>query len=509
MLNFIAQQAWKYPMVHSSIVLRLISKSAKTLVNNQSTQTKKYYTRSWYSIIYHYYSNMTSHNEAKSFVYHFPRIKTVSVLQLDETLSILQSQGFSWDEVKEHKDILLLQPGHLRERIQVLRDLSIVKPTLPQVSYVSELMHYSVRVLRDNGVFSQSFDVVGHLLNIAKVFQLPEGEQDQFLQKYRGDENCSLKDLHVFLLKHFLALRFAKDIQEVEMLFENNWLPVWKSLGSYICICDVIVASLKFDFSTVLANKFVLNLDPEKVKGLLENYPYIGKSTAVDVIKAFPSLLLIPVLNIERWINLLEKYQVTKFEFNAAALRLFKINTFKDAEERLQVLSRLPEWPIICLSEHLFFILRNSKSVKRILNAAEAGQLASLTAILDTRICGNINRLRKAPLESCSYVAEELNIHQDEVKELLTGIQFIHFGMANIKMVLKLLFDFGFTREQIINGIMILNFEQDLVKQGLQGFPTRPEAQPFDEWMENPFVLHLLAYCIKKDVPNVDLPIRR
>lgn len=58
-------------------------------------------------------------------------------------------------------------------------------------------------------------------------------------------------------------------------------------------------------------------------------------------------------------------------------------------------------------------------------------------------------------------------------------------------------------------GLMVVNFEAGVVEQALKDLHTRPEAQPFAEWMENPFVLHLLAYCIKKDNLHLELPIKK
>lgn len=61
----------------------------------------------------------------------------------------------------------------------------------------------------------------------------------------------------------------------------------------------------------------------------------------------------------------------------------------------------------------------------------------------------------------------------------------------------------------MVAGTLVLNFEAGVVEQALRDLHARPEAQPFPEWMENPFVLHLLAYCIQKDIPHLDLPIKK
>lgn len=62
---------------------------------------------------------------------------------------------------------------------------------------------------------------------------------------------------------------------------------------------------------------------------------------------------------------------------------------------------------------------------------------------------------------------------------------------------------------QVVTGAMVLNFEAGVVEQILRDLHERPEAQPFAEWIENPFVLHLVAYCIKKDIPHLEMPIKK
>ena len=54
----------------------------------------------------------------------------------------------------------------------------------------------------------------------------------------------------------------------------------------------------------------------------------------------------------------------------------------------------------------------------------------------------------------------------------------------------------------------MLNMEAAAVEQVLKDLHTRPEVQPFVEWMENPFILHLVAYCAKKDFPRMDIHIK-
>ncbi|XP_071513722.1 uncharacterized protein [Panulirus ornatus] len=489
MLNLLAQQFRRYPVSYAAMVLRVLDSHTNNIVNLQrkwfeatslKTQEKaqsSHYLRSWYSIIYHYYGGMTSHKEAKKFVYNFPKIRTVLKLQLDEILSLFQCQGYSWEEVQECKEMLLLPPSQFKERLQLLNEFAIAKPTLYQV---------------------------------AKRHQFPQPVIEEFLVLYMGNESAPLKDIYFFLLKHYLSLRFSSDVGEMELLFKRQRVITWKALAAYPQICDVIIHSLSLDFSTVLSKPLLLNIDPVKVKELLEKYPHIGSSSTVDIIKEFPKFALLPLSKTELWLRLLQKYKVTKFKFTSDVFRLFKSNAFRDVEERLQALSRLPEWQVICLSERLFTILQYPRYLKNLLSVSESGEdISSLASAMKDRGEGTVvHHIQRISSEMCVYVAHELDIKETEARELLQEDYIKRRGMAHVKLVLNLLFDFGFTREQVINGIIILNFDLAAIEQGLLEFPIRPEAQPFDEWMENPFVVHLLVYCMKKDVPLLDLLVK-
>ncbi|XP_042219507.1 uncharacterized protein LOC121864510 isoform X2 [Homarus americanus] len=514
MLNILARQTWRQPVLCSSKVLMATrtlagEQQARVRPSNLGPQEKtktSHYLRSWYSIIYHHYNDTTSQPEAKLFISYFPKIKTVLKPIFDEVLTILQCQGYSWEEVKEYRGVLLLSPSQLRRRLQIFHDFSIDRPTLHQVFYVSEFLDCNTSVLRVNGVYSQGYDILPHLLDSVKDLSLPQHILDQFDSQF--DDTVPLKDIYLYLLKHYLAQRFSRDIDDIEMLFDKVGLPTWKSLAAYVHICDIIINSLGLDFETIQANPLLLNLEPEEVKKVLERYPNIGKSSTVDIIKEFPNFLFIPFLKIDLWLTLLHRYK--EFTVDEYTLRLFKSTAFKDVEKRLQVLMELPEWKVICMSEKLLRILRDSKSVKELLNAAEAGSLVTIaSAIQETGVKTKFHRIQRVSSELILYVAQELDVEKHEARELLQEDFQLQYGIANVKMVLQLLFDFGFTREQIINGILVLNFEYGVVEQGLREFPSRTEAQPFHEWMENPFVLQLLAYCIKKDVPHLEFPFRR
>lgn len=509
-------------MSYAAMVLRLLDSRTNNIVNLQrkrfeatslKTQEKaqsSHYLRSWYSIIYHYYGGMTSHKEAKKFVYNFPKIRTVLKLQLDEILSLFQCQGYSWEEVQECKEMLLLPPSQFKERLQLLNEFAIAKPTLYQVANVSEIMTSNVGTFKRHEMYSQDFDLTVHFLAFIRRHRFPQPVIEEFLVLYMGNESAPLKDIYFFLLKHYLSLRFSSDVGEMELLFKRQRFITWKALAAYPQICDVIIHSLSLDFSTVLSKPLLLNIDPVKVKELLEKYPHIGSSSTVDIIKEFPKFALLPLSKTELWLRLLQKYKVTKFKFTSDVFRLFKSNAFRDVEERLQALSRLPEWQVICLSERLFTILQYPRYLKNLLSVSESGEeISSLASAMKDREEGTvIHHIQRISSEMCVYVAHELDIKETEARELLQEDYIKRRGMTHVKLVLNLLFDFGFTREQVINGIIILNFDLAVIEQGLLEFPIRPEAQPFDEWMENPFVVHLLVYCMKKDVPLLDLLVK-
>nr|XP_027220370.1 uncharacterized protein LOC113812650 [Penaeus vannamei] len=477
----------------------------------KKAKSRRVYLKGVQSIILHHYNDLKT-SEANTFVSKNPKLKNVDKLQLDAVLMLLKSQEYRWEDIQQHKDVLTFMPSQLNDRLKFLKEFSIPKPTLHELMYAQAYMHSTVGFLRKYGVYSQNFDIVAHLLENIKRLELPETFINEFQEQYKNNlDEVQLAELYFKILKKYLTMRFPSDSSAIEILFKGDWSPAWKPLVSYQDICDIVVDTLRLDFSYVVSNTCILNIDPVNVISLLKKYPKLGGVSTIEVAVKEPELFLIPFSKIERWTKMLWKYKVTKFNFSIETLRFFRGSDFVGVEERLKVLSQLPEWKIISLSDQLFVILRKPFGLKRLLDAMHSGQVVNnlSSAAQDPSANVPVQRSRRLPQEVAAYMAQELNIEEYEANELLDAEVQTHFGISNTCMVLELLLNYGFTREQVLNGIQLLNFQYGVVCDGLKQFPNRPEAQPFDQWMENPHVLHLLAYCIKKDAPHLRLSPER
>ncbi|XP_042868361.1 transcription termination factor 5, mitochondrial-like isoform X2 [Penaeus japonicus] len=508
---------WALPRVVGSTVSSAGSTRAQALgFSTTPNYQKKARSRGVYlkgvqSIILHHYNDLKT-SEANTFVSRNPKLKSLDKHQFDAVLSLLKSRDYSWGDIREHKDVLTLMPSQLSDRLKFLEEFSIPRPKLHELVYAQAYMHSTVGFLRKYGVYSQDFDIVRHLLENIKPLELPETFTNAFQMQYKnGLDEVQLSELYFQILEKYLSLRFPSDSEAVEILFKSDWSPAWKPLVSYRDICDIVIDKLGLDFSYVMSNTCILKIDPLNVNKLLEKYPKLGGVSTKEVSISEPELLLIPFTKIERWMKILRKYKVSKFKFSIDTLRFFRSSDYTEVEERLKVLSQLPEWKIISLSDQLFGILRKPYGLKRLLDAMHSGQVFTNLSSAAQDPCGSVpvQRARRLPQEVAAYMAQELNIEEYEANELLDTEVRTHFGISNTRMVLELLLNFGFTREQVLNGIQLLNFQYGVVDEGLKLFPSRPEAQPFDQWMENPHVLHLLAYCIKKDAPHLRLSTER
>ncbi|CAL4063384.1 unnamed protein product, partial [Meganyctiphanes norvegica] len=228
-------------------------------------------------------------------------------------------------------------------------------------------------------------------------------------------------------------------------------------------------------------------------------FPTLGGNSIYDVALEFPDILLIPVENIRQWISLLKKYNVPTFKVTKATLHIFKTGNYKIVEERLFALSRHSEWKVICCSDNLCKILIQPFGVKRLVEVLCSDQ--PLKSVNTTIKLGSATGKKRGlpPGELVNYIAKELDLEQKEVKQILHSNKYVPFGLSNSNNLLKLLKDYGFSRQQMINGLEIISFEYREVNKFLEEFAENPEAQPFSEWMDSPYVLHLLMYLIKKN----------
>ncbi|XP_037797548.1 uncharacterized protein LOC119592699 [Penaeus monodon] len=385
-----------------------------TSPNFQKTKSRRLYLKGVQSIILHHYNDLKT-SEANTFVSKNPKLKNLDKLQLDAMLTLLKHQEYSWEDIRQHKDVLTLMPSQLSDRLKFLEEFSIPKPTLHELVYAQAYMHCTVGFLRKYGIYSENFDIIAHLFKNIKPLELPETFLDEFQEQYKNNlDEIPLSELYFKILKKYLTMRFPSDSMAVEILFKGDWSPAWKPLVSYQDICNIIVDTLGLDFSYVMSNTCLLNIDPVNVINLLEKYPKLGGVSTTEVAVKDPELLLIPFSKIERWTKMLRKYKVTKFSISKETLRFFRCSDFAEVEERLKVLSQLPEWKIISLSDQLFVILRKPYGLKRLLDAMHSGQVINnlSSATQDPNV--PVQRCRRLPQEVAAYIAEELSIEEYE-----------------------------------------------------------------------------------------------
>ncbi|XP_076067887.1 uncharacterized protein LOC143040617 [Oratosquilla oratoria] len=432
--------------------------------------------------------------------------------RFDNMLKTLKDLGYNWQEIKNDKNVLFLLEFRVKEKHKLLTEFGINSPRLHEVIYAQALMKSEVGFLKEYGIFKENFDVLCHLFGAISELDLAPHIKEGCKEKFSHHESASLGEIYTYILQQYLAFRFQCSSEEFTAL-QSSTVPQWKSLVKYKGICDVLIDTMKKDYKDIVKTPCLLDLDPENTYNFINRCPEIGGTRFLDIISDIPQLLFLPFDQAMKWSDLLKKYKVQKFSFTPEVLRLFKGFNLKIVEEKLKVLKNLQEWEVIKSSEQLFFILRRDDGVKRILDNLHSGtpvlslhaarQMSPPSFQVNNSTTPNFMQTKRFSNEIVSYISNELDLEEEEVHDLLTSVAKSHLGLLNTKTIIELLFNFGFTREQIISGIQLISFEYRLVFEELQQFPFRPEAQPFDEWMDNPCILDLVSYFIKKNSPRL------
>lgn len=470
----------------------------------------KYYLRSPYSLIHHYYKDMGTLKDAQEFVRNFPRLNRVPRFQLDHIFRLIKDDGHCWEEVEVFKEVLFLIPIQYKLRVQLLQSLSVSQPSLYHILWVTLLMDQTVKILREDSKSVFKSDPVEHLIASSSDLNLPESTLQAACNLPNSDDSVTLKQVFVYLLKHYLAQRFLADTAVVgSFLYSIQPSFLWKPLHHYPVLCDLFIDSLQLSFSEVQKQPHLFYLDPENTKEILKKFPSIGGTPTREVALAVPKVLQIPASHLGSWLRLLQKHKVHPFTCTYHTPALFKTSLFSEVSERLQILKQLQEWEFLMVSEKLFELLRSQEQIKKVLNSVESGRtISSLSVAMKYAQPSSRLQCHSVTPEVVSYVATVLELPPEQIREVLEEEIFTPYGLVNTKTVLRLLLDYGFTREQVVAGPMVLNMEAAVVEQVLKDLHTRPEAQPFAEWMENPFVLHLVAYCVRKDFPHMGINMK-
>ncbi|KAK7079329.1 hypothetical protein SK128_021133 [Halocaridina rubra] len=424
-------------------------------------------------------------------------LRTIDKTQMNELLLLLKEKEYKWPDIRRDKEILLIKPHEIRQRLELLDEFSIFHPRLHDVMHIRIYLQSKISILRQFNVYSKDFDVLEHLLYRIEKMELSEEALQMIRKQFEDTDQFSLAEIYLYILLHYFAKRFNVDTCDARLLLEGHHLPTWKPLRAYIEICDRIIDTLELRLQDILKYPKILNIHPENVLKIIAKHLDIGGMPTLDLIKTYPQLLLIPENRLTKWILLLENYKVKKFEVTRNTIKLFKGDSFKIAEERLQIIQRIPEYEIIQISKKFFEFLLDAHAMKELMEAAHAGTVIST---LGPVLVSSNQHPRVLTQDMKIYAARKLGLDENKGENLLLFNEVrTSFGLGNLHLVLNLLLDFGFTKQQILNGIQIIGFEHSILKVALEELPQMVEAQPFDEWMANPYVIHLLAYFIKRN----------
>ncbi|XP_068248404.1 uncharacterized protein [Palaemon carinicauda] len=432
---------------------------------------------------------------------HLPKLKDVCKDQLNNILICLKGNDYKWEDVRKNKEILLLSYHELKDRFSLLYEFGFRHPRLQDVLHIGIFLQSKVSLLRTLGMYSEHYDVVEHILKEIEELELPEELILKTKHVLQDIEELSLAEIHLYILAHYLSHRFQVDLDITKDIIKIQRLPTWKPLMAYPQICSMIIEVLKLDFTFVGNHTELLNINPANVTRILKSCSVIGGTHITDFIKKDPKILLVPSQNLSTWGKLFKKYKVTGLDLTPEIIRLFQMDVTKEVEERLAVLRKMPEFEVVLMSRRFADLLLKPYAIKKIVELKYLGQpLPSVNTAFSDGRPSRLLSYRLLPKEMKSYVARELGVDENKdpefavINELRTSL-----GIVNTRKVLKLLLDYGFSKEQILDCIQILSFEYAPLKLTLADFANMPETQPFNEWMKNIQVLHLLAYLHKKD----------
>jgi len=480
-----------------------------------SNVTSRTYQKKAFNTLGGTFRHHFAHLDRKDLVilrYKVPKMRDLDLKQVDKLCHSLKRFGFTWEDILENPKIMYIPSHNLIYRMQLLEEFGFDNPGLKDLIFIKAHMYSEISFLKFHGAISESTNVLQHLWESIKQLELPKTVLKEAEQRYPEIESTTLGELYIHFLKHYLSRRFSVEVEKVEGFLHQIWNKAgpesgpsqqlsFKALGSYPSICDTHLNNLHYDFTHISTHTSLLSIDPSSVEKVLTEFPTIGGISIYEVALEFPEFLLIPAKNVQQWISLLEKYNVKTFQVTTATLNLFFTGNYKEAEERLSVLSRQPDWEMICYSEKFFSLLRQRRpfGMKRIIEASASDQ--PMRSVNATIMPGKtIKRTIRPPEEIIYYISQELDLKEEEAKKLMNSNKYEAFGLTNTNMVLRKLKNYGFSREQIMNGMEIISFEFSDVKKVLNDLSKNPEAQPISEWMESPYVIHLLMYLIKKNV---------
>ncbi|XP_067145103.1 transcription termination factor 5, mitochondrial-like [Centruroides vittatus] len=424
---------------------------------------------------------------------------------------IFLRQYFEDSDIAENSSLLHWKLSLIEEKIRILEEVGIMKITIDSIIKYSYIMKQKMKYLKEERLIHRSSrdEIIKNMVN---ELSAPE-ELFHSIRKKLSLKKINItpaKDIRAIVLKAYLTQRLNCNENDIEKICTKYSTIFPKSCFVIKSTLDILLNQFYFQTSKIISNGFLITLNPENLKSILENVQSLAGWNIMKCARKAPRILCLTPEKLLETDKYLKENNFTNRQLqNGLSIYSLNIDTIKerlktiDKEVELNMRKFAPKI-LTVVHSHDLLLSRLRQLQQRGFPSISLGMLFQSPEKLELDIKYNCS------VETCQYLSVLLDKSENEIKQKLCEYpNVIWTSLQNVKKVTKYLMSNGITKEQIWNGIHIVFYSIDIIEKHFEKLPYYNELQPFSYWKSQNNLLHLLLYYIEKEsgftVDNINI----
>lgn len=419
---------------------------------------------------------------------------------IEETISLI-AHHFSTEDIIYNPQVFAIHPRTLKQRIEILNELGFERLLITQIDSMFHLqLHETPFAMKTMGLYSMEMNPIECLM---RQIQCPNFIKDLTKRDVGRYDFVQFIKIRQIFLSHYLSWKLGyKPEEALKIITKKSSRISNSSLSNLSKVIDLLIAE-KFPPKTILTSSFLVGSDYKNTELLLKNYRVLAGCEFKDLCVKYPRLLDTKYVTLKNNLAVLKAFGITDDQINKGILGL-TLST-ETLRKRLTLFNQIDDFKMF--KDHPR-ILRIIVKLKSALDRLEELKSIGCSSITIDQLTGSKQYFDRV-------------IHQHEHPNNKNGVIFyltrflqvdlsliINIGLhpycnritvSNANKIAEYFISQNISKQQLINGIYVVLYDYELVKQQYQEMMMMDELQPFEtEWKQNPYILQLLLYYIEK-----------
>lgn len=412
------------------------------------------------------------------------------------------SKYFRFSDIIEFPWLISLESSLLQHRYFSLKELGCLNIAASHILRFPQIIKKTPSELAKENIYFHQNDEFDYFMSFLSDSPEDRCEIKQRIQKMYSDGR-TLWEIKESMNAEFLASKLDCSLYKAHHMFRRYPPLRVQSVLNTTNLIDLLFQRLNFSISKVTHVPSILSLHHEIAEKFLDKTPDILGINTVEMVQKLPIILRRPADTVQEVEEILKKFNISdKQLLSCPKIVIFTPRTL---EQRLEYLCSSKEFAPMHPYRKFLWLVYHYNNLK---SRAEILKVLGIPFSLNMFIVTNTNfrkylticQYRSHIDDVLYYLAKFFKQNEKEIFIKLKEFQNVHKTcLTNTIQVIQFLQEAGVSKQQIYNGLGIITYDLDLVKEYFKELPNHPSCQPFQEWQTHYYLVRLLIYAIEAD----------